>query len=130
MTQTNLNVIGLFAGVGGIELGFEKAGFKPLVANEIDAYAATTYRELHKQPVFVADINDVTAKNLQDFLEEHGIANTELKGSILTGGFPCQPFSVAGHRKGFQDPRGNVFWQIHRLINEIQPEVDEFDDLI
>lgn len=123
MTQTNLNVIGLFAGVGGIELGFEKAGFTPLVANEIDSYAATTYRKLHKQPVFVADINDVTATNLAGFLTDHGVANPNLKGGILTGGFPCQPFSVAGYRKGFEDPRGNVFWQIHRLINELEPEV-------
>lgn len=123
MTQTNLNVIGLFAGVGGIELGFEKAGFKPLVANEIDSYAAGTYRELHKQPVFVADINDVTASNLNSFLQDQGVAKPGLKGAVLTGGFPCQPFSVAGHRKGFEDPRGNVFWQIHRLINEIEPEV-------
>jgi DNA (cytosine-5)-methyltransferase 1 len=123
MTQTNLNVIGLFAGVGGIELGFEKAGFEPLVANEIDAYAATTYSQLHKQPVFVADINDVTATNLLGFLHEHGVEKPELRGGVLTGGFPCQPFSVAGYRKGFEDPRGNVFWQIHRLINEIEPEV-------
>ena len=123
MTQTNLNVIGLFAGVGGIELGFEKAGFKPLVANEIDSYAAGTYRELHKQPVFVADINDVTASNLSSFLQDQGVSKPDLQGSILTGGFPCQPFSVAGHRKCFEDPRGNVFWQIHRLINEIEPEV-------
>lgn len=123
MTQTNLNVIGLFAGVGGIELGFEKAGFTPLVANEIDPYAATTYRNLHKQPVFVADINDVTAKNLEGFLHEHGAEEAVLKGGVLTGGFPCQPFSVAGYRKGFEDPRGNVFWQIHRLINEIEPDV-------
>lgn len=123
MTQTNLNVIGLFAGVGGIETGFEKAGFTPLVANEIDSYAATTYRQLHKQPVFVADINDVTSTNLESFLEDHNVPTHGLKGGILTGGFPCQPFSVAGHRKGFEDPRGNVFWQIHRLINELEPEV-------
>jgi DNA (cytosine-5)-methyltransferase 1 len=123
MTQTNLNVIGLFAGVGGIELGFEKAGFRPLVANEIDSYAASTYRKLHKQPVYVSDIADVTADKLEGFLSHQGITGGELKGGVLTGGFPCQPFSVAGYQKGFSDPRGNVFWQIHRLINELEPDV-------
>ena len=123
MPAINLNVVGLFAGVGGIELGFQNAGFSPVVANEIDSYAATTYRAMHKTPVLVASISDITKAKLGDAVRAQTGAGLELKGGILTGGFPCQPFSVAGFRKGFDDDRGNVFWDIIRLANEIQPDV-------
>ena len=107
-------MVGLFAGVGGIEKGFIQAGFQVLSANEIDDRAADTYRENHKHKLLVGDIKGISKSDL--------ISETD-KCTVLAGGFPCQPFSVAGYRKGFDDERGNVFWQIHRLIREMSPEV-------
>jgi len=104
-------VAGLFSGVGGIELGFQQAGFDVALANEIDPYAATTYRKNHHHELVEGDIATLESGKLPKDL------------GILTGGFPCQPFSVAGYRKGFDDERGNVFWDIERLFVENAPEV-------
>jgi DNA (cytosine-5)-methyltransferase 1 len=109
-TDRNLRLAGLFAGVGGIELGFAQAGFKPIVANEIDERASQTYRANHGHELITQDINHLDAVDLPAF-------------DILTGGFPCQAFSVAGYQKGFKDPRGNVFWEIVRLVDYHQPNV-------
>jgi DNA (cytosine-5)-methyltransferase 1 len=110
MTTTNLRLAGLFAGVGGIELGFEKAGFNPIFANEIDAKASITYRLNHSHELVTKDIKSLESKELP-------------KIDVLTGGFPCQAFSVAGYQKGFKDPRGNVFWEIIRLLEDRKPEI-------
>ena len=130
MAEANLNLIGLFAGVGGIEEGFKRAGFNPVVANELDEKAAETYRLNHPEVALVqGDITNLGKKDLQKALDLQWRQKGEstkaprLVGGILTGGFPCQPFSVAGHRKGFDDPRGNVFWSILRLVNELKPDV-------
>jgi DNA (cytosine-5)-methyltransferase 1 len=112
--MSSLSVVGLFAGIGGIEEGFSQAGFDIVAANEIDKYAAATYALNHKHLLVVDDIANV---NSQDLLPN------KQKVTVLTGGFPCQPFSVAGYRKGFEDSRGNVFWEIHRLVQEIDPDV-------
>jgi DNA (cytosine-5)-methyltransferase 1 len=110
MGSSKIDLAGLFAGVGGIELGFEKAGFNPVFANEIDANASITYRLNHKHELLTKDINELSSAELP-------------KIQVLTGGFPCQAFSVAGYRKGFKDPRGNVFWEIIRLLEDKKPEV-------
>lgn len=110
MKSTPLNVAGLFAGVGGIELGFTQAGFRAVVANEIDKFAAVTYRLNHQNPLILSDIHALNSRELP-------------KIDVLTGGFPCQAFSVAGYRKGFNDPRGNVFWEIIRILEDKKPEV-------
>ena len=110
MTRSNLQLAGLFAGVGGIELGFENAGFKPVFANEIDEKASETYKLNHKHKILTKDINYLDSSEMPRF-------------DVLTGGFPCQAFSVAGYRKGFKDPRGNVFWEIIRLIEQKKPEI-------
>lgn len=121
MNKSKPSVIGLFSGVGGIEKGFELAGFRTLVANEIDEYAGRTYRENSGTPLFLGDIRDLNKPKLADFM---GVPKSDLpKIQVLAGGFPCQPFSVAGYRKGFEDARGNVYWDIHRLIRELKPEV-------
>ncbi|HAE0521363.1 TPA_asm: DNA (cytosine-5-)-methyltransferase, partial [Salmonella enterica subsp. enterica serovar Enteritidis str. P125109] len=92
-------VAGLFGGVGGIELGFEQAGFKSIWANEIDDKAAITYQLNHEHPLAVKSINDVANNEVPDH-------------DVLVGGFPCQAFSIAGYRKGFEDERGNVFFEV------------------
>jgi len=101
---------GLFAGVGGIELGFKQAGFTPVLANEIDKYAGLTYSLNHSHTLILRDIHELETKEIPRI-------------DVLTGGFPCQAFSVAGYRKGFQDPRGNVFWEIVRILDEKKPSI-------
>ena len=106
----NIRLGGLFAGIGGIELGFKKAGFNILWANEIDKNASITYRSNHKHILFEQDLKDLKTSEVD-------------KIDILTGGFPCQAFSVAGHRKGFEDDRGNLFFEILRFIDDLEPKI-------
>lgn len=101
---------GLFAGIGGIELGFQKAGFEISWANEIDKNAAITYRANHKHKLFEKDLKDLKTSEVS-------------KIDILTGGFPCQAFSIAGYRKGFDDERGNIFFEILRFIDDLHPKI-------
>lgn len=110
INKNTLTVGGLFAGIGGIELGFKKAGFDILWANEVDKNACKTYRVNHKHKLFERDLRELQTNEVE-------------KIDILTGGFPCQAFSVAGLRKGFSDDRGNVFFQILRFIDDLEPKV-------
>jgi len=105
--RNKYTVGGLFSGVGGIEQGFENNGFSISWANEFDPSACRTYRFNHKHTLIEKDI--------------HELAGAELPSvDVLTAGFPCQAFSVAGYRKGFQDNRGNLFFQIMRLVDEFE----------
>ena len=105
-----MKVGGLFAGIGGIELGFKKAGFDIAWANEIDKNACITYRANHKHKLFEKDLNDLGTSEVAPV-------------DILTGGFPCQAFSIAGYQKGFRDDRGNVFFRILDFIDDLAPQV-------
>jgi len=100
----------LFAGIGGICYGFEQAGCKLKWANEFDPKACDTYRANFKHQLYEEDIHNLT--NPKDLG----------KVDIITSGFPCQAFSVAGYRKGFKDPRGNLFFETARFIESIQPK--------
>ena len=102
-----LKVGGLFSGVGGIELGFQKAGFDIAWANEIDPKACVTYKLNHKHKLYEEDIHLLKGRDLEPV-------------DVITGGFPCQAFSVAGYRKGFDDDRGNLFFEIMRLVEELE----------
>lgn len=106
MSKKKFTVGGLFSGVGGIELGFQKSGFNILWANEIDEKSCITYRENFSHKLFEKDVKDLKGNELKSV-------------DVLCAGFPCQPFSIAGYRKGFSDDRGNVFFQITRLIKEL-----------
>ena len=105
--MNKLSIGGLFSGVGGIELGFKQAGFDILWANEFDKQASKTYRLNHGDHLIEDDIHLIQGKDLEPV-------------DVLVGGFPCQAFSVAGYRKGFRDPRGNLFFEIARLIEELE----------
>lgn len=121
----------LFAGVGGIDLGFQLANylndsFEILWANEIDEYAVETYRHNFPHPVFHGDIEKIVkpdrSENEEEMkkyikMQEEMLQN---KIDVLVGGFPCQAFSIAGLRKGFDDERGNLFWSIVDLINLLE----------
>lgn len=100
----------LFAGIGGIGLGFKEAGFKLAWANEIDEKACQTYKMNFDHLLINEDMKKLDPNILE-------------KVDVLTGGFPCQAFSIAGYRKGFKDERGNLFFDILRYIKAINPRV-------
>lgn len=100
----------LFAGIGGIGLGFKKAGFQIIWANEIDKAACHTYSKNFSHLIINDDMKNISPEQLP-------------KIDILTGGFPCQAFSIAGYRKGFNDDRGNLFFDILRFIKILQPRI-------
>lgn len=104
--------IDLFAGVGGIRMGFENAGFKTVFANDFDAPCKQTYDLNFKDSkLVVEDIRKIGIEDLPQF-------------DFLLGGFPCQAFSIAGYRKGFDDPknRGNLFFDIAKILKARNPE--------
>ena len=111
--------ISLFAGVGGIELGFENAGFKTIYANEFDSKEVHTFEKNFNLKVDCRDIHEVVddLQNGKDFINDDF--------SILLAGFPCQAFSIAGYREGFDDKkgRGNLFFEIMKIVKVKQPEV-------
>lgn len=102
----------LFAGGGGLALGLEKAGFHHLLLNEFDHNACETLRRNRPNwNIIEGDVHDI------DF--------TPFRGRIdfLSGGFPCQAFSYAGKRLGFEETRGTLFFELARAVKEIQPKV-------
>ncbi len=101
----------LFAGIGGVRMGFERAGFETVFGNDFDAYCKVTYDLNFKEvPLKVADISKIKSSELPDF-------------DILLGGFPCQPFSIAGYRRGFLDTgRGDLFFEIIRILRDKKPQ--------
>lgn len=105
-----MKVAGLFAGVGGIELGFKNAGFDIIWSNEIDEKAGETFRANHNTQIVIDDIHNINAENVPDV-------------DVIVGGFPCQAFSIAGYRKGFEDERGEVFFQLARIIKGKLPRI-------
>lgn len=103
-----LKFIDLFSGIGGFRLAFESVGAKCLFSAEIDKYACKTYESNFGDYPF-CDVSQLDPKSIPDF-------------DILCAGFPCQPFSIAGERRGFCDTRGTLFFDIERIIKEKQPQ--------
>ena len=95
--------LSLFCGCGGLDLGIIKAGFDVVWANDFDRAAVETYNANFKVKATLADINDVELESLPDF-------------DVLIGGFPCQPFSMMGEERGFEDARGTLFFRIAEII--------------
>lgn len=107
-TKRKLTCGALFAGIGGFCLGFEAAGFTTRWAVELDPFAARTYA------ANLPDV-DLIERNVADV----GVATAGLAPvDVLHAGFPCQSFSQAGERRGFDDPRGRLFFEIVRLLGE------------
>lgn len=111
-----IRVASLFAGIGGICYGFKQAKNKIfncdiVWANEIDKDACKTYRKNFGDKYLIEeDIRKISVKDIPDI-------------DILNGGFPCQAFSIAGYQKGFKDERGNLFFEIIRILKAKKPKI-------
>jgi DNA (cytosine-5)-methyltransferase 1 len=108
MNKNKFTFIDLFAGVGGIRIAFERAGGKCVFTSEWDKDCQSVYEtNFGEKPA--GDITKIDAKDIPDH-------------DILTGGFPCQAFSIIGGRLGFADTRGTLFFDVERIIKEKQPK--------
>lgn len=110
--KRNYTSVELFAGGGGSAAGMEKAGFHHVMLNEFNKAACDTLRLNRPQwNVIEEDI--------------HNVSFSQYEGAVdfLSGGFPCQAFSYAGNRGGFQDTRGTLFFELARAVQEIRPKV-------
>ena len=111
MKQMSFTFIDLFAGIGGFHIAMSSLGGKCVFASEIDIKARETYKANFeiKEKLFNTDIKKLDIQNLPDF-------------DVLCAGFPCQPFSQAGKKKGFKDARGNLFFNIADIISIKKPK--------
>ena len=109
-----MKFLDLFAGIGGFRLGMESAGHKCIGFCEIDKYARASYKAIHNTEgeIELHDITRVTDESIRRF------------GSVdaICGGFPCQAFSTAGNRRGFEDTRGTLFFEIARFASILRPK--------
>ena len=105
---TKFTYASLFSGIGGFEQALNKFGGTCVFASEIDKFAAKAYETLYGHKP-TGDITQIDAKDVPDH-------------DLLVGGFPCQSFSVAGKRRGFEDTRGTLFFEIARIVREKQPK--------
>ncbi len=105
-------LVELFAGCGGLALGMEKAGLESLLLNEIDKDACATLRR--NRPYWNVIQDDISKLNFKKY---------KGKVDILSGGFPCQAFSYAGNKLGFEDTRGTLFFEFARAVKETRPKI-------
>lgn len=105
--DSKLTAIDLFAGIGGLRLGFEKAGFKIIYSNDSDKHCCTTYQ---------ANFGDIDSRDIRE------VNIDEIpRPDVLLAGFPCQPFSMIGKRLGLEDARGTLFFEIVKILSVKQP---------
>ena len=104
-----MNLVSLFAGAGGLDLGFEKAGFTIVAANEYDKTIWETYEKNHKGLLIKSDISKISSEEFPDC-------------DGIIGGPPCQSWSEAGSLKGIDDPRGQLFYQYIRVLKDKKPK--------
>jgi DNA (cytosine-5)-methyltransferase 1 len=100
--------IDLFAGIGGFRIAFESLGGKCVFSSDIDEKASDTYEENFRERPS-GDITKISSQEIPDH-------------DILCGGFPCQPFSIGGLRKGFEDTRGTLFFEVERILRDKKPK--------
>lgn len=103
-----MRVASLFAGIGGFDLALERQGHEIVYANDFDSYCKITYDKHFKVKLDVRSITEVSSSEIPDH-------------DLLVGGFPCQAFSIAGRRGGFEDTRGTLFFDIARILKDKRP---------
>ena len=108
-------LVSLFSGCGGLDLGFEQAGFNRVWANDFDKDAQAVFR-LNLGEIDGRDIRDVPADEIPEC-------------DIVLAGFPCQPFSNAGNRKGVHDSRGMLYQECLRIVEAKKPSVFLFENV-
>ncbi|MDA1347165.1 MAG: DNA (cytosine-5-)-methyltransferase [Crenarchaeota archaeon] len=108
MNKMPLRFIDLFAGIGGFRIGLEELGCKCVFSSEIDRSASEAYKKYFGDMPY----GDITK------IDEYEIPDHE----VLCAGFPCQPFSIAGHREGFDDTRGTLFFDVERILKAKKPK--------
>lgn len=109
-----LKAVDLFAGIGGVRIGFEAAGFTIAYSNDMDEKACETYR---------LNFGEIDEADLFQVVSEKGMKRLPKNFNILMGGFPCQPFSVAGHKRGFSDEkRGGLLFAIVDILKNRKPD--------
>lgn len=108
-SESKFTYASLFSGIGGFEFGLNAVGGECVFASEIDKFAVQSYTTIHGEEPH-GDITKIDAKDIPYH-------------DVLVGGFPCQSFSVAGNRKGLEDSRGTLFFDIARIAKEVKPKV-------
>ncbi|MDU1465268.1 MAG: DNA cytosine methyltransferase [Streptococcus mitis] len=109
-----MKFLDLFAGIGGFRLGMESAGHECVGFCEIDKFARASYQAIHDTKGEL-ELHDITTVS-DEFIR--GIGRVD----IICGGFPCQAFSIAGNRRGFEDTRGTLFFEIARFASILRPK--------
>lgn len=111
MTKKQLTFFDIFSGIGGFKLGLERAGFKSIGFCENNKYAVQLYNAYFdtEKELYFNDVTTIDTNDLPDF-------------DILCAGFPCQPFSISGKRRGFEDARGTMFFEIARILKDKKPK--------
>lgn len=98
-----MRILSLFSGCGGLDQGFINEGYDIVWANDFDKYAVQTYQANFGDHIVLGDINEIEIDSLPEF-------------DMLIGGFPCQPFSMMGEERGFEDARGTLFFRIAEIL--------------
>ncbi len=99
-----MKVVSFFSGLGGLDKGFLDAGYEIIWANDFDKFAVQTYRANFGSHIVLGDINEILLEDIPDC-------------DVMIGGFPCQPFSMMGQQKGFEDARGTLFFRIAEILD-------------
>ena len=122
-----LNLISLFSGGGGLDIGLDAAGFKTRFANDIVPQCCRTLEaNLPGKPCVVCE--DVSSLTAEDIRKKSNLSKDE-EIDLLAGGPPCQAFSIIGRRKGRADPRGQMVYQYFRILSELKPKVFVFENV-
>lgn len=100
-----MKVVSFFSGIGGLDKGFSDAGYEVVWANDFDKYAVETYKANYDNTIVLGDINAIDLDEIPDC-------------DVIIGGFPCQPFSMMGEQRGFEDARGTLFFRIAEVIKD------------
>ena len=117
-----MKFIDLFSGIGGFRTALEKNGHECIAYSEIDKYAKKSYQAIYdtENEIDLGDITQISQEYLSKFKEEN---------DIVVGGSPCQSFSIAGGRRGFEDTRGTLFFEYAKVVKETQPKIFLYENV-